>query len=445
MKIKKNQFSRGASEIPALRLEVLEEFITTFKAPPNLVMANMFDSRNSTSSTIKWESQRGGRGMTPFVPPGAPAPLSAGYGIAQHRAEAAYWKEKRYFDEEFLNNIRKPGTEADHQEAMDTLADAMSDISNRANRRREWMFCQMLFSGSLTYQLKGGVKFTLDYGVPSDHQVALTSDYYWDSGTKKDILGDIKTGKRKIAEAVGAHVNYAMCNSAVLDLIGKDTTIRQLLQQNAFGTGDLMSRGGVDPLALVNARTIGRLFDIDNFIVYDEMYEVKAWLTGAVTAGSTTWIQVDDSSDFEAHETLRIVDITDDSYEERIILSVDKANDRIQIEYPFSNTYSAGEDYVTMKRYFLPNDKFVMFTDRVDGKKIARYMRAPYGLRRKYGLGVDKHETWDPEGVYVRVQDKGLPVLYHRDAIYTIDVTATAAESATSTTTTTTTTTTTSL
>ena len=96
-----------------------------------------------------------------------------------------------------------------------------------------------------------------------------------------------------------------------------------------------------------------------------------------------------------------------------------------------------------MLRYYLPNDKFVMFTNKVDNQDIARYYQAPYGLNRKWGISVDKKEEWDPEGVWVRVQDKGLPVLLHRDAVYTIDVTATAGESATSTTTTSSTTTTT--
>jgi hypothetical protein len=441
--MKRHKMARGQAEIPTLRLEVLQEFVTSFMAPPNLILSGMFPSRNADSATIKWESQRGGRGMTPFVPPGAPAPLSAGYGIAEHQATAAYWKEKRYFDEEFLNNLRKPGTSATYQAAADTLADAMRDITNRAYRRKEYMFSQMMFTGALTYQLKGGVKFTVDYGIPSDHLVTLGSSYYWNTGGSKDILGDIKTGKRKIAETVGSHVTHAICNSKVLDMIGKDSALRALLQKNAFGDGGLMGGGNVDSLALVNARVIGRLLDIDNLIVYDEMYEIKALLTAAVTAGSTTWLTVDDASDFEAYENLRVTDLTDGSYEDRYILQVNKAANTIQIEYPFSNSYMAGEDYVTMQKYFIPDDKFAMFASTVDGMPIARYMKAPYGLNRIWGLKVDKKEEWDPEGVFVRVQDKGLPVLMHPSAMYVLDVTATEGQSATSTTTTSSTTTTT--
>jgi hypothetical protein len=437
---------RGASEIPSLRLEVLQDFVTRWTAAPNLFFSNLFaGTRNAESDTIKWESQRGGRGMIPFVPPGAPAPLSAPHGIAQHQATAAYWKEKRYFDEEFLNNLRRPGTDAVHHTAADTLADNMSDIVNRANRRKEWMFSNMLLNNGFSYQVKGGYKVSIDYGIPAEHRVALTSAYYWDTGGSVDIMGDIKDGKRKIAEANGGVVDTAICNSEVLDMMGKNTAIRQLLQTNAFHDGSLMAGPGINALALVNAKVLGTLLDIKNFIIYDEMYEVKAEITGAVTGGSTTWLQVNDASDFDAYEKLTIWDRSSpDTYEQRYILSVNKFTNQIQIEYPFTNTYVAGEDYVTMQRYYVPGDKFFMMASNVQGGAVARYIQAPFGLGRHWGLYTDKKEEWDPEGVFIRVQDKGLPVLYQTDAIYTIDVTARAGESATSTTTTSSTSTTTS-
>lgn len=430
---------RGASEIPILRLEVLQDFITRFKAAPNLMFTNLFPgTRNAESDTIKWESQRGGRGMVPFVPPGAPAPVSAPHGIAQHQATAAYWKEKRYFDEEFLNNLRKPGTDSAYQAAADTLADNLADIVNRANRRKEWMFSNMFINNGFSYMVKGGYMVNIDYGIPSDHRVTLGSSYYWDTGASKDIMGDIKDGKRKIAEANGGVVDIAICNSQVLDMIGKDTSIRSLLQANAFHDGSLMAGPGIDALALVNAKVIGTLLDIKNLIIYDEMYEVKAEITGAVTGGSTTWIQVNDASDFDAYEKLTIWDRSSaDTYEQRYILSVNKFTNQVQIEYPFTNSYVAGEDYVTMQRYYVPGDKFVMMASSVEGTPISRYIQAPFGLGRHWGLYTDKKDEWDPEGTWIRVQDKGLPVLYHTDAIYTIDVTARAGESATSTTTTT--------
>jgi hypothetical protein len=183
---------------------------------------------------------------------------------------------------------------------------------------------------------------------------------------------------------------------------------------------------------------IGTLLDIKNFVIYDEMYEIKTLITGAVTGGSTTWIQVADASDFDAAETLTVWDQSIvNTYEQRDIISVDKFANRIQIDYPFTNSYKAGEDYVTMQRYYVPSDKFIMMASSVEGQQIARYIQAPFGLGRRWGLYTDKKDEWDPEGTWIRVQDKGLPVLYHVDSLYTIDVTATAGESATTTTTTT--------
>ena len=54
---------RGQSDIPELRLEVLQNYFETFVSPPELVLSSMFPSSNSPSSTVKWESHRGGRGV----------------------------------------------------------------------------------------------------------------------------------------------------------------------------------------------------------------------------------------------------------------------------------------------------------------------------------------------------------------------------------------------
>jgi hypothetical protein len=315
----------------------------------------------------------------------------------------------------------------------------MADITNRANRRKEWMFCKMLFENGFTYQVKGGYQVAIDYGIPTDHRPTLASAYYWDTGGSVDILGDIKDGKRKIAEACGGVVDIAICTSKVLDMIGKNTAIRQLLQTNAFGDGTLMAGTPVHNLALVNAKVLGTLFDIPNFIIYDEMYEVKAMLTGAVTGAISTHIQVHDASDFEAYQNLTFWDQSTGSYETTLIREVNKFTNVISVDSPPANSYIAGEDYVTSQRYFIPEDKFCMMASTVDGRPIARYHEAPFGIGRHWGLYTDRKDEWDPEGTYIRVQDKGLPVLMQRDAMYVIDVTATAGESATTTSSTTTT------
>jgi len=435
---------RGTADIPILRLEVLEDFMTSFMTPPELFFMNMFPSVQSASKDIKWESQRGGRGMTPFASPGSPAQVTAPHGVAEHSATAAFWKEKMYFDEEFLNNLRQPGTTATYKSAAQTLAEELAQLKNRSNRRKEWMFVQMLFNNGFTYNVKGGYKVSIDYGIPSDHRVSLTSSYYWDAGGSKNILKDIQDGKRKVKEDCGGIVDIAICNSNVLKYLANDSTLRGILAASAFGQGlGNLYTGNLHDIIGVNAQVMGKLLNIPNFVVYDEMYEVKAWLVAAVTGGSTTWITLDDVSDFKAGGKVKFVDVSEGTYEYCYIKAVETETNRIQLSYPPAASYKAGEDQLFMPEYFVPNDKFLMMASRVDGMPVAKYMEAPFSLPRQWGQKVDDKYEWDPEGVWIRVQDKGLPILKNRDAVYVLDVQGLSTESLTSTTTTSSTTTTT--
>lgn len=435
---------RGASDIPILRLQTLQGFFESFQAAPNLLLSNFFGSKSAPSSSIKWESQRGGRGMTPFVPPGSPAPTTQPHGVAQHAAEAAYWKEKMYFDEEFLNNLRKPGTDMVYHSAEQRVARELTLLGHRAMRRKEWMFAQMLFNNGFTYDVAGGYKVSINYGVPSDHRVTLGSTYNWNNGASKNILNDIQDGKQKIQDDCGGKVTHAMFNSSVLKLLANDTTIRDILKQSNFGAGlGNLYTGGLHDIVGVNAAVLGALLDIPNFVVYDEMYEVRAPLTSAITAGSTAWFTVDDTSDFVDQSKIRLWDVSAGTYEDNYIVGINTESSAIQLSRLTSASYKAGEDYITMPKKFIPDGKFCMLAKTVDGMPIAEYFMAPFGLGRRYGLSPDRKEEWDPEGMWIRVQDKGLPVLYNRDAVYTIDVVTTTEEAMTSTTTTSSTTTTT--
>jgi len=358
--------------------------------------------------------------MTPFVPPGAPAPLTAPHGIAEHNAEAAYWKEKMHFDEEFLNNLRQPGNEAAHQSAAATLARELALLSNRSNRRKEWMFAQMLFNGSFDYAVKGGVKISVDYQIPSDHNVTLANAANWNDGASKDILGNIQDGKKKISDDCGGLVDMAVCNSTVLKYLANDTAMRAILQKNAFGDGGLY-KGNLHSIIGVNPKVLGALLDIPNFFIYDERYEVRAWLTSGVSV-EQSHIEVDDISDFEVGNVIRLHNAAAGTFEDRYISAVTTETNIIQLSQGVTGAYKAASDYITMGKAFIPDDKFVMMATTVDNQPIAEYKEAPFGLGRHYGQFTDKHEEWDPEGVYIRVQDKGIPILYNRDAMYILDV-----------------------
>ena len=420
---------RGIADIPELRLEVLQNFITRFTTPPELTLSNLFGTSDAPSDSIMWESQEGGRGMAPFVAPGVPSPRTAPYGLTKHSATAATWKEKMYFDEEFLNNLRKEGTLNEYLASQARLAREMAGLTYRSMRRKEWMFAKMLFSGGFTYQTTGGTRLAVDYGLPTENNVTLTTNYMWTAtggAATVDIVGDIIDGKKVIKDATGAFVDRAMCTTKVLQYMAQDTTLIALLHKSAFGNGDLFS-GNKNKLLGVNPNVVASLLDIPFLQINDEMYEIRAFLTAAVVGTSTVVVSVEDTTDFEVGYKLRFVDVSAGTWEEETIASIQPEASTITVSNAPTASFKAGEDFVFMRKTFIPSNKFIMFASSVEGKAIAEYIAAPYGLNRSYGMQTDRHETWDPDGVFLRVQDKGLPVLYQRDAIYNLTVTSTIA------------------
>jgi hypothetical protein len=404
---------RGASDIPELRLVRLQRLIEMFMMSPSLVLSKLWGEIPAESDSIKWEGMIGTRGMTPFVAPGAKAPQVEPVGISQHSATAAFWKEKMYLDEVFLNNLRRPGTTQQHWAAKNMLARNLKMMRNRCDRRKEWMYAKMITAGSFTYTDMKGIRFTVDYGIPSNQIVTLAASRLWSTGANANIVEDIFDAKLAVRNSVGAELNYALLTTEVLKYMFLNTSIQTLLKKSAFGNGDLFAR----PVAVLS-----NLLNIDNMILYDEQYQLKAWLTAAVTGGSTTTIYVDDATDFEVGGVLRFHDISADTWEEETISAVDVDAGTITVSTAPTASFKASEDCVTMTKKFLPTDKFVMFSDSVQGTKIAEFFNAPFGLTRTRGMKVDSHPEWDPEGMWIRVQNKGLPVLYQRDGVYILTV-----------------------
>lgn len=404
---------KGASDIADLKLVRLQKLIETFQTSPNLKLLGLFGQFNAVSDKIEWESQVGTRGLTPFVAPTAPAPQLAPLGVAQHSAFAAFWKEKMYMDEVFLNNLREPGTTATYMTAQRRLAREMNRMRNRSDRRREWMVAKMLTGGSFTYSGANGVKLSVDYGVPTAQLVTLAASRKWSTGASRNIVEDIMDAKLTLSNNVGATIDYAMFTSEILKYMVLDSSLQTLLSKSNFGQGDLFARP---------VQVLGNLLDIPNMVLYDEQFQLKAWLTAAVTADSTTTVYVDDATDFEVGDTLRFNDVSASTYEEETISAVDVDAGTITVSTAPSTSYKASEDNVTATKKFVPTTKFCMFASSVEGERIAEFMNAPFGLNRQYGMKVDQDEEWDPEGLWIRTQNKGLPVLYNRDAVYTLTV-----------------------
>lgn len=411
---------QGGSDIPDLRLSKLTKLLTKFTTAPNLIFINMFGSDNAPSDKIEWESQTGSRGMAPFKAPGAKTPQTAPRGIASHSASAAFIGEKMLLDENFLNNLRRPGTREIYETTRKKLARELRGLRFRCDRRKEWMYVKMFSVGEFSYLEKGSLKVTVNYSIPTANKVTLTTNYKWGTGGSADIIGDIRDGKVQLKANTQSTRFTAYTTDTVLKYMAEDSSVTALLQKSQFGKGDLFGRDASNVLG-VRPDVLGRLLDLD-IVIYDESYVVETILTAVVTADSTTTISVADVEDFEVGGTLRFIDVSAGTYEEETISAVNTESGTLTVSSAPSTSYKAGEDIVTMTKTFLADDLFVMMASTVENQPVAEWMNAPFGNDRHYGIKLDQKEEWDPEARWIRAQNKGLPVLYFPEAVYIIDV-----------------------
>jgi len=412
-----------ANGIDALRLEVLNKVFGEMPKSQDLFFLNLFPSNDYESDSIRWLLEYGTSGMSPFAAPGAPAPVMGDEWLfGEGSARAAYWKEKTFLDEQMLNNLREPLTTAKYMTAERQLARKELRLRNRSDRRREWMIAKAFFDGSLSYQQEKGMKFTVNYGIPSQHQIALTGEDRWitDDGSVGSTATPVQTMMETIdtyVDNVGKEPDYALTTRPIIRQLMFDSDIQSLLTKSAFGEGDLFKNPN---------RVIGDLLGFGGKLAtYDEIYEVSSWLTSDLSSGGTE-IYVEDATDFDDTDhqgVLRIFNMTAPyEWEDLTISDVDRSNNKITVSTGPTNGYKAQRDRVVMRRKFLTEDRISMFSTSKEGEPVAEFMNAPFGNDRTWGQNADQHENWDPDGIWLRVRNKGLPVIYHPDTVMFLKV-----------------------
>lgn len=397
----------------ALRLEVLNGMIKKLPESKENRFLNLFGTDKAESDTVRWMAEYGAMGMTPFAAPGAPAPVTTDSDwFNEGSARAAFYKEKRYFDESFLNNLADEMNPLKRKTAEQVLSRHMSKMNYRINRRREWMIAQMLFRGGFSYTQEKGLKFSVDYGIPTNHKITLAGNDVWGTGSTRNPVDDIYEMKKVLRDDAGVDPEYVITTSEVVKLLMFDENIRDLLKKSNFGEGNLFSSP---------KQVIGELLGVGTLETYDDLYEHRSHLLTNLVASAT--VVVEDAVDFEVGGTARIRDMSKPrAYEDIKITAINYATNTLTLASACVGTYIGGRDVVICRKRFIDEYSFMMFNSMAEGQKVAQFMEAPYGLERRWGKYADTKEEWDPDGLWLRVQDKGLPVLFNPETIVTMKV-----------------------
>lgn len=374
-----------------------------------------FPTVNWDTDTIEWDLVYNTGGMTPFVAPGAQAPVVGGDGSGKKTASVAFFKEKSFIDEVMLNNLRKPGTVDQKMRYEAQLARRTAKLVYRHDARMEWMAAKCIVEGGFTYRDASGMIVSVDYMIPSMNKVTLAGNYVWGTGSTRVPQQDMFNAKIALSENWGITDVVCVMNTTTMKLLLWDSTIADLLKKSAYGDGDLFRNP---------TRVLGELLGVGPIRIYDDMYTIPAYLTANVTGGVSTTIYLDDVHDFEVGGTARFEPLNkENTFEDRSITAVDVAAGTITVASAPASSYKAGRDRVTMRKCYVPDNKVILQAARsAEGELIGEYAHAPYDLNGRYGRSLDQKEDWDPAGVWLRIQNKCLPINRHPEATYILTV-----------------------
>lgn len=373
--------------------------------PPSMGFSRYFPVIKLPGDNFTWEYALGSAGMSPVVAPGSPAPIIGKDGSASGSASVAYWKEKMFLDETTANNTRRIGT-LEYETAQRQIAEMITKLMWRSKRRQEWFAARALLDSKLVYTMENGHTVSVDFGRPVNNRKVLAGNYRWGQSAAQP-LKDILDLKEYMADMHGVRITILKMNSKTLRLLADDPSLIELFKKSGYGDGGFLANP---------ERELGKVLDI-TFELNDDFYDVPAEVTGV--AG--TAITVDNARDFSVGGKL-FAELVDKEFREEFRTIVSISGNVVTVDSAFT-TLRPGKDRVTMRKKYLLDGEVCALPSSFDGNSIGNYYLAPFGLPTpRYGMYVDSDMVWDPDGLYMRVQNKGLPVVRSPQAVFTLVV-----------------------
>lgn len=259
-----------------LEWQSLTRVIEEVRTPYTFVTDLLFSEFNTNpTETIGIDSVIGGRRMAPFVTPGASGHLIPGMSHQFSTVTAPNIKAKRPFSARQLLFERTPGSPifVDGGEIVSQvgrrIARDLKYAREQIDQTLEWMCCQAL-TGVLTYNIatadgQPGDAFTIDYGRPGAHTVALTGNDTWDTAAASatsHIEEHVQDAKELISDKIGVPVTDCILGASAANAFKNNERVRADLDNRRITPGTL---------------ELAQQYRANGAIFLGEVYDVRFW------------------------------------------------------------------------------------------------------------------------------------------------------------------------
>lgn len=158
---------------------------------------------------------------------GAETPIASREGIEKITGSVVKIARKINLDERDMIALRREGL-GDKAQVMNSIYNDLDNLIMSVRDRQEAMRIEALSTGAIVLN-ENGLKMTLDYGMPADHKVTLTSTAKWDAPTTATPLDNIQAWVQKIVDDTGVSPTRALTSNKVVANLLKNTAIRQMI------------------------------------------------------------------------------------------------------------------------------------------------------------------------------------------------------------------------
>ncbi|MGM7723748.1 major capsid protein [Metabacillus sp. Hm71] len=213
-------------------------------------------SRNFAFDLIKKN-----KNIAPMIAFGAEAPIVDRDAVAKISGQIAKMGLKYVATEEELLEIFEARSNESRADAVDRLVTKGLDLVEAIQKRIELMKMEAITKGSLTHN-GNGVKVNVDFGIPAEHKIALTSPNDWDD-IAHDVIGDLLQWQGTYESTNGKLPDDILVSREVVSRMQKNTAIIAeagrpdgTLRCSLKDVNEVLDSYGLPQLTVVNSRKI---------------------------------------------------------------------------------------------------------------------------------------------------------------------------------------------
>lgn len=175
-------------------------------------------NENTYSNTFAYDIIKTSKHIGAMIGYGSEPPVVDRDAVARMHGEIAKMGLKYIATEEELLALNQARNAGEKQAMIDRLTVKGVDLVNAIQRRIAVIKMEALAKGRFSYN-KNGVKVSVDFGVPANHKVALTSGADWDTADRDviaDLLGWVETYENTTGRAPSTILMSREANAKLL-------------------------------------------------------------------------------------------------------------------------------------------------------------------------------------------------------------------------------------